>query len=316
MFLDISDDQDALLTTTTALLARAKSRVVLGGSKASFDLELDADLERAGVLDAASYPEFGVSTAALIVHEVGRSASIAEVAASAVVRPLICPDAPRPLAVLTGDPARAVRFLPVARAVLVLSNTGASWFPVSPDDIDIVDAYFAYPMGRLRDPASCLARAQAVADPTLARRLAQLAVAAEITGVLQGGLDSVIAHVTDRRQFGRPLGTFQAVQHRLAACASKIAAAKWLTFKAGGAGATHTDVVAALASAQSAVDAIVYDLHQFLGAMGLTLEHPLYRWTYRVKHLKSEFGGASCSNRELADLYWGEPSVQKAVLLA
>jgi alkylation response protein AidB-like acyl-CoA dehydrogenase len=159
-------------------------------------------------------------------------------------------------------------------------------------------------VGRLRDPERCLARARAVAEPKLARRLAQLAVAAEITGVLQGGLDSVVAHVTDRRQFGRPLGAFQSVQHRLAACASKIAAAKWLAFKAGGGGATHADVATALACAQTAVDPIVYDLHQFLGAMGLTLEHPLYRWTYRAKLLKSEFGGASRSNRELAELTW------------
>ena len=304
MFLDISDDQDALLTTLSAVLARARSRVVLGGSKASFDLELDAGLEKSGVLDAASYPEFGASTAALVTHEICRSASIAEAAASAVIRPLICPDAPRPLAVLAGDPARAVRFLPVARAVLVLSEAGASWFPVTPDDVEIVDAYFAYPMGRLRDPERCLARARAVADPALARRLAQLAVAAEISGVLQGGLDSVVVHVTDRRQFGRPLGTFQSVQHRLAACASKIAAAKWLALKAGGESAAHADTVTALAFAQGMVDPIVYDLHQFLGAMGLTLEHPLYRWTYRAKLLKSELGGASRSHRELADLAW------------
>ncbi len=152
MFLDISDDQDALLTTVSAVLTRARSRLVLGNGKASFDLGLDADLEKNGVLDAASYPEFGVSTAALVVHEVCRSASIVEVAASAVIRPLICPDAPRPLAVLTGDPAQAVRFLPVARAVLVLSEAGASWFPISADDVEIVDAYFAYPTGRLRNP--------------------------------------------------------------------------------------------------------------------------------------------------------------------
>ncbi|EJN07255.1 acyl-CoA dehydrogenase [Bradyrhizobium sp. YR681] len=304
MFLDISDDQDALLTTVSAVLARAKSRLVLGSGKASFDLELDADLDKNGVLDAASYPEFGVSTAALIVHEVCRSASITEVGASAVIRPLICSDAPRPLAVLTGDPGQAVRFLPVARAVLVLSEAGASWFPVSPDDIEVVDSYFAYPMGRIHDPERCLARSRSVADPMLARRLAQLAVAAEISGVLQGGLDAVVEHVTDRRQFGRPLGTFQSIQHRLAACASKIAAAKWLAFKAGSGSATHADAVTALAYAQTVVDPIVYDLHQFLGAMGLTLEHPLYRWTYRAKLLKSEFGGASRSNRELADLAW------------
>lgn len=121
--------------------------------------------------------------------------------------------------------------------------------------------------------------------------------------MLQGGLESVIGHVSDRRQFGRPLGAFHAVQHRLAACASQIAAAKWLTLKAGV--GTAGDTLMALAYAQDAVDPVVYDLHQFMGAMGLTLEHPLYRWTYRAKLLKSDLGGASRHYRKLADAACG-----------
>jgi hypothetical protein len=35
----------------------------------------------------------------------------------------------------------------------------------------------------------------------------------------------------------------------------------------------------AAAYAQDAVDLVAYDLHQFMGPMGLTLEHPLYHWT-------------------------------------
>lgn len=303
MFLDCTNDQTALLSTVSAILARAGGRSVLDGAKSSFDAELDAELETNGVLDAASYPDFGPSTAALVVHEACRNAAIVEVAASAAIRPLVCPDAPRPLAVLHGDIARPVRFLTVARAVLFLGSGRASWCEISPDDVEIVDSYFAYPLGRLREPEACLARATACADPALASRLASLAVAAEITGVLQGGLESVIAHVSDRRQFGRPLGAFQTVQHRLAACTSKIAAAKWLTLKAGS--GTTGDVQVAAAYAQDAVDPVVYDLHQFMGAMGLTLEHPLYRWTYRAKLLKSDLGGASRHYRELADAAWG-----------
>ena len=303
MFFDYTDDQTALLSTVSAILARAGGKSALDGNKSSFDTALDAELETSGVLDAASYPNFGPSTAALIVHEVSRSASIVEVAASAVIRPLVCPDATRPLAVLHGDIARPVRFLTVARAVLFLGDDRASWCAISPDDVERVDSYFAYPLGRLRAPEACLARAKSCADPALASRLATLAVAAEITGVLQGGLESVIAHVSDRRQFGRPLGAFQPVQHRLASCASKIAAAKWLTLKAGD--GTTSDAQMALAYAQDAVDSVVYDLHQFMGAMGLTLEHPLHRWTYRAKLLKSEFGGASRQYRELSDAAWG-----------
>jgi hypothetical protein len=303
MFLDITDDQAALLSTVSAILSRAGTAPVLDGNKSSFDIGLDKELETNGVFDTATYPDFGPSAAALVVHEVCRNAGVVEVAASALIRPLVCPEAPRPLAVLHGDPSRAARFLAVARAVLLLSDTGASWCPVSPDDIEIVEAYFAYPMGRLRAPREILARAKPCADPALASRLASLAVAAEITGVLQGGLDSVIVHVSDRRQFGRPLGAFQTVQHRLAACASRIAAAKWLTLKAGGSG-TLRDISAAAAYAQEMVDAVTYDLHQFMGAMGLTLEHPLHRWTYRAKLLKSELGGTSRHYRELADAAW------------
>jgi len=36
---------------------------------------------------------------------------------------------------------------------------------------------------------------------------------------------------------------------------------------------------------------IVYDVHQMLGGMGITLEHPLHLWTYRLKALLSELGG-------------------------
>jgi hypothetical protein len=36
---------------------------------------------------------------------------------------------------------------------------------------------------------------------------------------------------------------------------------------------------------------IVYDLHQMFGAMGITLEHSLHLWTYRLKALLSELGG-------------------------
>ncbi len=302
MFLDYTDDQAALLATVSTILARASGKSPLDGSKASFDVDLDLELELNGVLDAASYPDFGLSTGVLVVQEVCRNASIAEVASSAVIRPLVCPDAPRPLAVLHGDIARPVRFLPVARAVLFLVDGRASWCPLLSDDVDVVDSYFVYPLGRLKAPEAILARARPCADPAFAWRLASLAVAAEISGVLQGGLESVIAHVSDRRQFGRPLGTFQAVQHRLAACSSRITAAKWLTLKAGN--GTTCDAHMAAAYAQDAVDPIVYDLHQFTGAMGLTLEHPLYRWTYRAKLLKSDLGGASRLYRELADAAW------------
>jgi len=40
--------------------------------------------------------------------------------------------------------------------------------------------------------------------------------------------------------------------------------------------------------------------------MGLTLEFPLHLWTYRLRALASELGGASTQARELAKAVWGE----------
>ncbi len=42
-----------------------------------------------------------------------------------------------------------------------------------------------------------------------------------------------------------------------------------------------------------------------MGAMGLTLEHPLHRWTFRVKLLRSELGGAERQFDAVAARAWG-----------
>ena len=57
--------------------------------------------------------------------------------------------------------------------------------------------------------------------------------------------------------------------------------------------------------AQESARATVYDFHQFLGAMGMTLEHPLHLWTYRLKALASELGGRGGQALAAADAVWG-----------
>ncbi len=108
-----------------------------------------------------------------------------------------------------------------------------------------------------------------------------------------------------RRQFGRPLGSFQAVQHRLAKAATDIAASRLLALRAADLGGMD-DALMALGFAQDCAVRIVYDLHQFMGAMGLTLEHPLYRWTYRVKRLASEWGSSFRQYRDASGILWGD----------
>ncbi len=299
-----TEEQNTLLDALEKLLSQVGFEVA-DGQRSFFSMSLDEALGESGLMDATAEPDFGVPTAALVVEQVSRLPAIVEVGASSFLRPLICPEVPRPLAVITGKPDRPARFLPQARSALFIGEMDVRVAELSPGDVREAAAFFAYPMGFLTDPAACLARAALVGDRAEVLRLLKLALACEIAGALQGALDAVTEHVRNRRQFGRPLGSFQAVRHRLARDASAITACRLLAYRAANLG-TPGDAILALGAAQECATTILYDLHQFMGAMGLTLEHPLYRWSYRVKLLVSELGGPSRQLRDLAQQTWPE----------
>jgi alkylation response protein AidB-like acyl-CoA dehydrogenase len=147
----------------------------------------------------------------------------------------------------------------------------------------------------------------AVADNVTAasfRARWQVAVASEIAGLLGAAIASTVTYVSERKQFGRPLGSFQAMRHRLAEASVRANGARWLALKAADSG-EPADAALAAHFAQDSATGIVYDLHQFFGAMGVTLEHPLHLWTYRLKALLCELGGRSVQAAGAADLIWG-----------
>lgn len=274
------------------------------GQRSFFSEAADSALEAAGMLDVAGFEEYGPFAAALLVDRIARLPIVVEAAASSLIRPLLCPDWPRPIAVIVGNIAGTARFLCQARSVIFLKDGQARIGRIDAADSLDVSGFFTYPGGRLANPDACFARSEPLADPDECMRLLRIAVAAEINGCLQGALSEVTEYVKIRKQFGRPLGSFQALQHRLASAASSVAAGRLLTFRAAARG-DEAEAVAALGYAQDCATRIVYDLHQFMGAMGLTLEHPLYRWTYRVKLLLSDLGGAYEQLGRLSVMTWG-----------
>jgi isovaleryl-CoA dehydrogenase len=58
----------------------------------------------------------------------------------------------------------------------------------------------------------------------------RLILAATMLGIAQRAFDDALAYVKERRQFGRPIGTFQALQHRLADLATELEAARLMTW--------------------------------------------------------------------------------------
>jgi alkylation response protein AidB-like acyl-CoA dehydrogenase len=170
-----------------------------------------------------------------------------------------------------------------------------------------LETLFAYPLATLTEKAR--ARAVAVELPgasALLRQWWEIGLAAEITGAMESALKSTVDYVTQRKQFGKPIGAFQGVQHRLAEAAVLVEATRWLTFKAGDSG-EPADAALAAGYAQEAARRVAYDFHQFHGAMGLTLEHSLHLWTYRLRALLGELGGAAARFEAAAAAVWGDP---------
>lgn len=331
MNFEFNPDQQALLDAVERIALDYEAQAQLGAGPWERSAALEADLDAAGVFDAAGIEELGPVAAAAMVLRLARLPQCTELIASALVVPLLAPSLPRPCAVLWEDRSRPARWLPGAQSVLCMRGAvvealdsrmrgndreaarhpGAGGDPELPLSFAVtpLDTPFGYPVGRLIAPDAFEWKPLDIDAPAL-RRLWRLGVAAELTGCLDAGLRSVVAHVRDRRQFGRPLGAFQAVQHRLAQCAVQVEAARWLTLQAAFTG-SDADAITAAAQVQQAAPALIYDLHQFMGAMGLTLEHPLHRWTTRAKMLRADLGGAQTHFRALADLAWGAAHTQR-----
>jgi alkylation response protein AidB-like acyl-CoA dehydrogenase len=309
MNLDFSADQQALLDAVERIAARHEGRATLAVALEPSSA-LRADLEAAGLFDAAAIDELGPLAAAAMIVRLARLPQCVELPASALLLPLHGAGLAGPAAVLWGRHDRPARWLPGARSVLWVDGTRVLHTVPAEADVEALDSPFGYPVGRLRAPARMTWRPLDVDISTLTA-LWRTALAAEMSGVLGAALDAVVQHVRDRRQFGQPLGAFQAVQHRLAGNAVRIEATRWLALQAAHSG-TPADAAAAAGYAQQAAGAAVYDLHQFMGAMGLTLEHPLHRWTTRAKMLRADLGGAEAQYVALAQAAWPEPEATSA----
>lgn len=300
MDFELNSDQQSVLSALDRLARNFASKPTDFHGFALLSEALEKELDQGQYFDLAQIPELGPLAAALAVDRLARLPYTAEIALSMLVRSHLSAEWPRPLALV--ENARPGRFVPQARTLLVLDGDRMSVIQPAPADTMAVDSLFAYPMGvwtgsgQLHELSS--------SEAALVRKWLRVALAAEASGLLHAAVASAVEHLSSRKQFGRPLGAFQALRHRIAECAVLAGGVRWLALKAAGTG-DEGDAALAAMHAQESAARIVYDVHQMLAAMGMTLEHPLHLWTYRLKALLSDLGGRGAQAQAVARHYFG-----------
>ncbi|MBC2778980.1 acyl-CoA dehydrogenase [Parasphingopyxis marina] len=122
---------------------------------------------------------------------------------------------------------------------------------------------------------------------------AALLRACQIAGAIETMLILAIDHVRERRQFGRPLARFQAIQHQLAILAEENAAASCAAASAcqsATLGEAGFEIAAAKWRASRAADIAADIAHQVHGAIGFTREYALHAFTLRARAWGRDFG--------------------------
>ncbi|MEJ5975702.1 acyl-CoA dehydrogenase family protein [Novosphingobium sp. PS1R-30] len=304
MLLSLSEDQTQILDFIDSLTRPYATVPMHDVSFALTSDDLDRELVEGGFLDVMAMEELGAVTAALVVEKLARLPFAVEAAASALVRPLLDPELPRPLCLVEeGSLRKPVRFLKPGATVVVVGEGGVRSFTASDEHVRSAgdEVLYGYPVAFLTSvPAETRSH-----DVTFERLLTAWrgALAAEAAGLLAAALASVTTYVGERKQFGRAIATFQALRHRLAEIQVATNGVYWLALRAAMTGTAGDAALAAL-HAQEAAKRVGYDFHQFLGAMGMTLEHPLHLWTYRLKLLTAELGGRGSQAVAAADAIW------------
>lgn len=115
----------------------------------------------------------------------------------------------------------------------------------------------------------------------------------QMAGAAQRALEISLTYARERKQFGRAIGNFQAVQQLLAELAGQVASlqsAAESAADAAAAGDLWLPIAAAKVRAGECAGRIAAMAHQVLGAMGFTYEHRLHHFTRRLWVWRDDYG--------------------------
>jgi len=319
MDFDLNDEQKQIKQVAHDLLAARSpfSKVREAAEAGEYDPSLWRELVELGwpgIAVAGEYggQELGLVELAVLLEELGHACAATPFLSTATAAAVIS---------ATGTEDQRARWLPALASGEATAGIGTRQLAADAADAAVVILLDG-------DDAALLDRAQADVEPLVAidptRRFATVAgdgeplgagaadrvraaLAAEIVGVCQRALDMTLEYVKDRRQFGVPVGSFQAVSHR---CAQMLLStetgrsAAYFAAWAADADPERLPEAAALAAAATAaggrdVTAAAIQAH---GGIGFTWEADVH-WLYKRAQLDGALlGGAGRHRAALARL--------------
>jgi alkylation response protein AidB-like acyl-CoA dehydrogenase len=118
----------------------------------------------------------------------------------------------------------------------------------------------------------------------------------EMVGNIQRVLEMTVDYAKERKQFDRPIGSFQVIQHYCADMATDVDSARFSTYQAAWTLSEELpctkEVAVAKAWVGQASQRVFALAHQIHGAIGVTIEHELHYYTRRAKAAELAFGDA------------------------
>jgi alkylation response protein AidB-like acyl-CoA dehydrogenase len=144
--------------------------------------------------------------------------------------------------------------------------------------------------------------------------IASAALAAELVGGMQRTLDLTVEYAKTRKQFGKPIGMFQAVQHQCADMYLETESSRSAVYYAGwaleeNAPDASTAVSIAKMYSSDAARAVGNRGIQIHGGMGFTWENDLHLYYRRAKASENAFGDATFHRERIASLVIDAPGV-------
>src|SRR3954451_7857720 len=194
--------------------------------------------------------------------------------------------------------------LPTADVVVTFDGEGALLAPVSELDFErfkAIDSTRSY--GLVSDAAG----ERMPGDVDAGRDRLAVAIAAELTGIAQRTQEMAVEYARERQQFGRPIGSYQAVSHRCAAMLLATEESRSLTYYAAWTADAEPEslpMAAAMAGARAS-DAgwqVPASALQVFGGIGFTWEHDLQFWLKRGRVAGRMLGTPRDHRERVADL--------------